>query len=516
MHWHCKIEEYAIIYVGSLNHSNLPTSIPPPPTCLNKAEIIDWEYSTTIKVCLNCIRVVYPLDVYMFRSWLQETEICNKIFYNSSAKKRHMKTIHQTVMEDSRKGHIYCPLCNEESLGTYTNLDKHMHQTHNKVINRKILHFAGKQEYDNWIGDEKLEINYSKWRTKKASDHTELYYFCNPSNVVECQRKGTIRSEKTGGSIKINGVCPSRVFKFFHNGQITVTFYVTHVEHEDEIRTKHLPRREMLGSCKWECQQIESLKMQEKLLLKVEMDDDEAAAVTQIQQDIEEAEVDILAVPRRFLVNEDAFAISDAAFIKNFRLSKNLCRTLIELVRPYIVPPSRRSALTLETKVLVSLIFYGHGHYQEGVGRNLFPAISQASVSRCLSEVTNALNNINIIQRFIHFPENIDELRQLRARNIRTTIERCNGVLKNRFRCLLKHRVLHYQPQTAAKIVNACAVLHNLCTDNNIEDPDNNLETMDFGIYPEDDNQVAAPVNALNPDPVASNQLRARITANIN
>ncbi|KAI4455601.1 hypothetical protein MML48_9g00005388 [Holotrichia oblita] len=81
------------------------------------------------------------------------------------------------------------------------------------------------------------------------------------------------------------------------------------------------------------------------------MDDDEAAAVIQIQQDIEEAEVDILAVPRRFLVNEDAFAISDAAFIKNFRLSKNLCRTLIELVRPYIVPPSRRSALTLETKV---------------------------------------------------------------------------------------------------------------------------------------------------------------------
>ncbi|XP_071034238.1 putative nuclease HARBI1 [Parasteatoda tepidariorum] len=30
------------------------------------------------------------------------------------------------------------------------------------------------------------------------------------------------------------------------------------------------------------------------------------------------------------------------------------------------------------------------------------------------------------------------------------TVERCNGTLKSRFRCLLKHRVLNYSPETAA------------------------------------------------------------------
>lgn len=45
----------------------------------------------------------------------------------------------------------------------------------------------------------------------------------------------------------------------------------------------------------------------------------------------------------------------------------------------------------------------------------------------------------------------------------RNTVERTIGVLKNRWRCLLKHRVLHYHPDVAAKIINACCVLHNMC-----------------------------------------------------
>ncbi|KAH7959253.1 hypothetical protein HPB49_009681 [Dermacentor silvarum] len=44
-------------------------------------------------------------------------------------------------------------------------------------------------------------------------------------------------------------------------------------------------------------------------------------------------------------------------------------------------------------------------------------------------------------------------------------VERCIGLLKSRFRCHQRYRALHYEPDRAANIVAACAVLHNLCLD---------------------------------------------------
>lgn len=53
----------------------------------------------------------------------------------------------------------------------------------------------------------------------------------------------------------------------------------------------------------------------------------------------------------------------------------------------------------------------------------------------------------------------------------RSTVERCIGVLKKRFRCLLRYRTLEYTPDKAGQIINACAVLHNMCIRANIPDP---------------------------------------------
>lgn len=45
---------------------------------------------------------------------------------------------------------------------------------------------------------------------------------------------------------------------------------------------------------------------------------------------------------------------------------------------------------------------------------------------------------------------------------VRNTVERCIGVLKARWRCLLIDRKLHYHPTMAGYITNACVVLHNI------------------------------------------------------
>ncbi|XP_041970725.1 putative nuclease HARBI1 [Aricia agestis] len=53
----------------------------------------------------------------------------------------------------------------------------------------------------------------------------------------------------------------------------------------------------------------------------------------------------------------------------------------------------------------------------------------------------------------------------------RSSIERCFGLLKARWRCLLHDRVLHYHPEMASKIVHACCVLHNIALHANVASP---------------------------------------------
>jgi len=100
-------------------------------------------------------------------------------------------------------------------------------------------------------------------------------------------------------------------------------------------------------------------------------------------------------------------------------------------------------------------------------------------------------------------PEAEYNRKQMKCRSI---IEQCNGVLKMRFRCLLKHRVLHYSPPTASKIIYTCAVLHNMCINENV--PlylNNDDENLDFGIYNENliENEENIPernVRRIDPD----------------
>ncbi|XP_053608439.1 putative nuclease HARBI1 [Plodia interpunctella] len=58
----------------------------------------------------------------------------------------------------------------------------------------------------------------------------------------------------------------------------------------------------------------------------------------------------------------------------------------------------------------------------------------------------------------------------------KTCIDRCISKMKSRWQCLHK-RPLHYTPLRAAKIINACAVLHNLCIKAGLQDPTPYIDT---------------------------------------
>ncbi|XP_043282271.1 putative nuclease HARBI1 isoform X1 [Venturia canescens] len=68
-----------------------------------------------------------------------------------------------------------------------------------------------------------------------------------------------------------------------------------------------------------------------------------------------------------------------------------------------------------------------------------------------------------LITPLANYPENTQQFQytqQLyKARNV---VERFFGVFKSVWRCLSYQRVLMYEPAFASKIVNACAVLHNM------------------------------------------------------
>lgn len=85
-------------------------------------------------------------------------------------------------------------------------------------------------------------------------------------------------------------------------------------------------------------------------------------------------------------------------------------------------------------------------------------------------------------------PGSREEMYTTRHIQARNCIERCFGLLKARWRCLLKHRTLHYHPHVASKIVLACCVLHNIALQAHLPPP------VDVVAEPHDGGDDEAPV----------------------
>ncbi|XP_063382385.1 uncharacterized protein LOC134668844 [Cydia fagiglandana] len=108
-----------------------------------------------------------------------------------------------------------------------------------------------------------------------------------------------------------------------------------------------------------------------------------------------------------------AFQQTEQKFKKSYRLTKGLCRDLIEKLKPYIKDAERTSDLNVEIKVLIALNFLATGSYQTPVGQHLSRKVSQSAVSNSISEVVAALNHRDIFGQFVKFPANLAELNQI-------------------------------------------------------------------------------------------------------
>ncbi|CAI6356221.1 unnamed protein product [Macrosiphum euphorbiae] len=344
----------------------------------------------------------------------------------------------------------------------------------------------------------------------------------------------------------------------------------------------------------------------------------------------------------RFYEAENAFDIlTERAFVKKFRLTKGLVNILIDELRPNLEPPSRKSAISIERKVLTALRFFASGSYQQDIGENRASSLSQPSVSKCIAEVCDTLNMPNIFNKHVRFPSSLNELNHIRQEftnvygipgvigiidcthvaivppkadgpypehiyvnrknyhsinvqlicdlnmgimnvnakypgsthdsyiwrrsaistimeqmnnegmrsyyllgdsgyalrpwlmtplnnpepntpegrynewfsKTRSLIERTNGLLKMRFRCHIQHKVLHYHPIKASKIINACVTLHNICITNNVPEPiDEITNDVDLGMHYVEENHLN--FQQVNPDLLAGRRMQHQIINN--
>ncbi|KAL0879735.1 hypothetical protein ABMA27_003448 [Loxostege sticticalis] len=109
-------------------------------------------------------------------------------------------------------------------------------------------------------------------------------------------------------------------------------------------------------------------------------------------------------------------ALPDFEFVANYRLSRVLFEELCQEIVPLLPRKRNRRGIDPATKILVALNFYARGSYQGSVGLSTDTPMAQPTVSRCLREVTAALNTPSILQKHIKFPQNVAERNEIKRK----------------------------------------------------------------------------------------------------
>lgn len=106
---------------------------------------------------------------------------------------------------------------------------------------------------------------------------------------------------------------------------------------------------------------------------------------------------------RRLRDTSNPFELPDVTFKKLFRLSKPVVTYILREIEPHFNNRIRNTRVPYVIQLLCTLNFYGNGSYQQIIGANNLFGLSQPSVSRCITNTTEVLNNI-LAAQWIKFP----------------------------------------------------------------------------------------------------------------
>ncbi|KAJ8950906.1 hypothetical protein NQ314_007763 [Rhamnusium bicolor] len=179
----------------------------------------------------------------------------------------------------------------------------------------------------------------------------------------------------------------------------------------------------------------------------------------------------LIAARRNIRDENDPFSLPDIRFIELFRVDKELARHLIDLLRPHIAITVSRRGIRVEKKVCgIALLCHRNEIKTEFMNKYGFPGALGAidgthiAILKPSEDEHNFINSQGwligdsvypqssiLMTPFRDPAEGTPEARynfaHIRSRN---TIQRCIGVLKSRFRGLLKERTARYAPNLCA------------------------------------------------------------------
>lgn len=138
-------------------------------------------------------------------------------------------------------------------------------------------------------------------------------------------------------------------------------------------------------------------------------------ALLYILEAMEEAE-DLNSYRRTFNIRANPFEISDRKFIQIFRMNKSMVDDIVGQIDPYMSHSATSWGLETSDKLLASLRFFAAGAHQVDVSCNQYCAMSQSSVSKSINETVNAFEESGLLHQWIHFPQNLAQLNNNRAK----------------------------------------------------------------------------------------------------